>query len=340
MQGNVSWQSPSNIALIKYWGKHGRQLPRNASISFTLSNCISTTEVEYDTGAGTFSVEFNFEGQRNDAFGSRIGKFLLSIVDKLPWIEQSAFKIASKNSFPHSSGIASSASAMSAMAMCLVDIDAQIQEMSYLDIPLASELSRLGSGSASRSVIPQLGVWGECHIEDASDDYAIPYADQVDPVFHTFHDDILIVSASEKSVSSSAGHQLMDQSVFAAARYALANDRLLALTSAMQTGDLDTFGSIVEDEALTLHGLMMCSEPSFALLEPNTLNLINAIRTYRSETNIPVYFTLDAGPNIHLLYPDSFSKQVSKWRDEVLIHFCENQRIITDQVGHGPKKLY
>ncbi len=339
MQGTVSWQSPSNIALIKYWGKHGRQLPRNASISFTLSHCVSTTEMTVDTGGSEFNLEFYFEGQRNDAFGARMEKFLLSITDKLPWIGNTTFKISSKNSFPHSSGIASSASAMSAVAMCLVDIDAQLQGKSYLDLPLASELARLGSGSASRSIIPSLGVWGECHITDSTDDYAIPYSDQVDPIFHTFHDDILIVSASEKSVSSSAGHQLMDQSVFAAARYALANDRLKALTGAMKEGDLETFGSIVEDEALTLHGLMMCSEPSFALLEPNTLNLINAIRAFRKDTAIPVYFTLDAGPNIHLLYPDQYTTEVGKWRDEVLAQYCEDNRIITDQVGHGPKKL-
>ncbi len=339
--GAIRWTSPSNIALIKYWGKHGRQLPRNPSISFTLSNCISDTSVHYDIDSAHdgLSVDFHFEDKPNTAFGSRIEKFLGSITDHLPWLDHCRLKISSRNSFPHSSGIASSASAMSALAMCLVDIQQSIDQSNEPNMMLASSLARLGSGSASRSTIPQIGQWGHCEIPGSSDLYAIPYADQVDPVFHHYHDDICIVSADEKSVSSSAGHGLMDKSVFAEQRYTQAGQRLITLTHAMKAGDLETFGALVEDEALTLHGLMLCSEPSFVLMEPNTISIIQAIRSYRRDTGIPVHFTLDAGPNIHMLYPDEYSAEITAWSQQVIKPLCHNGRIIKDHIGNGPKKL-
>jgi len=339
--GEVRWTSPSNIALIKYWGKHGRQLPRNPSISFTLSNCVTDTTVNYliDEKLDALNIDFYFEGKANQAFGSRIETFLSSITDHLPWLNTAQLKVESSNSFPHSSGIASSASAMSALAMCLVDINQTILGNPNLNMTLASELSRLGSGSASRSTIPLLGQWGKCEIEGSSDNFAIPYGNAIDQIFHTYHDDICIVSADEKSVSSSAGHSLMDKSVFAQQRYEQAGQRLYSLVEAMRKGDLETFGPIVEDEALTLHGLMLCSEPSFVLMEPNTISIINAIRAYREETGTPVYFTLDAGPNIHMLYPHAYADQIAKWSEQVIKPLCHNGRIIKDIVGNGPKKL-
>ena len=43
--GFTSWISPSNIALVKYWGKKENQIPINPSISFTLKNCNSKTRL-------------------------------------------------------------------------------------------------------------------------------------------------------------------------------------------------------------------------------------------------------------------------------------------------------
>lgn len=340
-QGTVKWRSPSNIALVKYWGKYGRQLPRNASISLTLSQCVTETSIDYhiDSESSGLDIAFYFENVHNEAFGNRIVRFLDSIQDILPWLASTKMEIRSQNSFPHSSGIASSASAMSAIAMCLVDIKRSIEGVDPLNMTLASNLARLGSGSASRSVIPKVGQWGACDLDRSNNEYAITYGHLVHEMFHDYHDDICIVSADEKSVSSTAGHRLMDKSVFANARYTQANHRLYALTQAMQDGDLSQFISIVEDEALTLHGLMLCSEPSFVLLKPNTIKIIDAIRAFRAETHIPVCFTLDAGPNIHMLYPHAYMNEVADWRETILTPLCHEGHIIKDQVGNGPKKL-
>ena len=121
-QGKVGWQSPSNIALVKYWGKKGKQIPQNPSISFTLSECRSETFVAFEK-ADSFGFKFFFEGQENSAFGAKIEKFLLDYQTFFPFINQLNLRVESRNTFPHSSGIASSASSMSAFVMGLMEIE-------------------------------------------------------------------------------------------------------------------------------------------------------------------------------------------------------------------------
>lgn len=340
INGKVAWKSPSNIAIVKYWGKYGNQLPRNTSLSFTLSNAFTITSVAYHPKESSgIDIDFTFEGSRNKAFEQRIVRFLDSIAKELPFLYDYHLEIASENSFPHSSGIASSASAMSALCMCLCDIDSQIHHKENIDIQFASHLSRLGSGSASRSVIPFFGLWGHHNdIPNSSNEYAIEMT-EVHDVFRTYHDDILIVSAKEKSVSSSAGHQLMEGNVFADNRYQQANDRIIELLEILKKGDVDRFGKLAEDEALTLHALMMCSDPSYILMEPNTIEMINRIRAFRKKSSLPVYFTLDAGPNIHLLYPNHIESEVNKWINAELLELTADGKIIKDKVGNGPEKI-
>ena len=345
--GRVGWQCPSNIALVKYWGKKGKQIPQNPSISFTLSECCTETFVEFEK-ADRFGFSFFFEGKENPAFGVKIEKFLIDNQAFFPFINQLNLKVESRNTFPHSSGIASSASSMSAFVMCLLDIEYQFAGIehqragNFSIVPQkASYFSRLASGSAARSVFPAMALWGKTEAyEGSSDEYAVSLADDIHPIFKTFHDAILIVSGETKSVSSRAGHALMESNPYASARYAQANENIKNLLAALRSGDLDTFINITESEALQLHALMMCSNPSFILMKPNTLNIINEIRTFRNETKIPLCFTLDAGPNVHLLYPDSEAKQVVKFIKKTLSNYCVGNQWIDDKVGGWPKLLW
>lgn len=249
----------------------------------------------------------------------------------------------SRNSFPHSAGIASSASAMSALALCLCSLERRLfgflkDEREFL--AKASYIARLGSGSACRSVYPQLAVWGETGLAPGSSNlYAVPFTDPVHEVFHTFHDDILLISQEEKSVSSRAGHGLMEGNIYADSRYAQARQRMHELIAALQKGDLETFGRIVESEALTLHALMMTSNPPYILMKPNTLAAIEKVRAFRASQKIPLYFSLDAGPNLHLLYPDAFKPDVQKFIKSDLAQLCQTGRWIADEVGEGPIEL-
>ena len=341
-QSKISWKSPSNIALVKYWGKFGRQYPSNPSISLTLNNAHTITELEYeysDSKLDSIELEFMFEGKANKAFEDKLKKFLNSIEDVYPLINHLRLKINSSNSFPHSSGIASSASSMSALAMCLVDIERNINGTEALDMYKASNLARLGSGSASRSVFPKIAVWGSAEsIANSSNDHAIPYVEGIDPVFYTYRDDILLVSKKEKSVSSRAGHALMENNPYAEIRFAEANKNLDAIIRCMKEGDLHGFGELVEKEALSLHALMMCSNPPYLLIEADTVHIIKAIQQFRMDTNIPVYFTLDAGPNIHMLYPSEFAEPIKDLK-AVLTDYCQDGSILDDEVGNGPEKL-
>lgn len=341
---NFTWRSPSNIALVKYWGKHGNQLPNNSSISFTLSQAFSETTVMHESKNenGKIDLEFYFEGVKNENFQKRIEKFLGAIVPHFPFLTSSFLKIESSNSFPHSTGIASSASAMSALALGLCSIEKQLLgTLTNNDdfLKKASIISRLGSGSACRSVYPHLAIWGENKgVALSSNEYAIPFL-EADEIFKTFHDSILIVSSDEKTVSSTAGHELMHTNIFADIRYQQANQNTIKIMDAMRAGDLATFGLIAEEEALTLHALMMTSNPSYVLLQPNSLKLIELIRTYRNDTKQPVYFTIDAGPNIHLLYPHEIESDVQNLIKSELSKYCENAKVIEDKVGLGATQI-
>lgn len=343
----ITWRSPSNLALIKYWGKHGRQLPNNASISLTLQQAYSETTLEYKEKVednGKISLTFLFEGKENPAFEAKIQRFLESIYeDFFPFLTGYDLHISSHNSFPHSAGIASSASSMSALALCLCSLERQVsitlpnEEIFYKK---ASDIARLGSGSASRSVYPYLAVWGKTDlVKNSSDEYAIGYGNEVDEVFHTFHDDIMMVSKAEKSVSSTAGHQLMENNPFAEVRYQQAYDNMKMLLQALKEGDLATFGRITEQEALQLHALMMTSDPSYILMEGNSVEMIKRVRDWREKTGNHLYFSLDAGPNLHLLYPDNIKEEVKAFIKKELQPLCENNEYLEDCVGQGAYQI-
>lgn len=344
--GQIVWRSPSNLAIIKYWGKHGVQLPRNPSLSLTLSASCTDTALAYEFKEEPdhlIDLEFLFHGEENESFKTKTRAFLESLTPQFPFLRQLKLSIHTGNSFPHSAGIASSASGMSALALCLCSLEdalfGTLQDAGAFDRK-ASYLARLGSGSACRSIFPHAAVWGAtASVPGSSDEYAVPAGDLLHPEFQDFHDDILIVSTREKSVSSRAGHALMEGNPYAEPRYTQAKNRLARLVDALGSGDVETFGKIAEDEALTLHALMMCSNPSFMLLEPNTVALIQKIRAYRTETKHPVYFSLDAGPNIHLLYPGEIVAEVRGWIEEELKEHCVDGWFIQDWVGEGPEEL-
>lgn len=345
--GGIVWRSPSNIAIVKYWGKYGLQLPRNPSLSLTLSSSFTDTRLEYefkdDAHGGSVDLDFFFHQEPNEAFKAKTEAFLNDLTAIFPFLKQLKLTVRTGNSFPHSAGIASSASGMSALALCLCSLEdllfGTLQDAGEFDRK-ASYLARLGSGSACRSIFPHAAVWGETAvISGSSNEYAVPVGDQIHETFKNFHDDILIVSSSEKAVSSRAGHALMEGNPYAEARYAQARRRLALLFDAMRAGDVDTFGKIAEDEALTLHALMMCSNPSYLLLHPGTLAILEKVREYRAASGHPVYFTLDAGPNVHLLYPGDIIHEVRAFIEDELKEHCERGYIQEDWVGEGPEEV-
>ena len=326
-KATIEYQSPSNIALVKYWGKKGVQIPMNPSISFTLSNCATTTSVEFEhsTEEEEVAFEFLFEGEPKPSFHPKLAKFFSLVTQDFPELKQYRLTINSSNSFPHSSGIASSASAMSALALCLGDFEKKLKEDNYpYNIQeRVSHWARLGSGSACRSVFPGLALWGKTpEVEGSSDEFAIE-VDDVAPVFKDYCDIVLLVDKGKKKISSTVGHQLMDGHPYANARINHANENLGRLMKILQKGDVDDFIEVVENEALTLHAMMLASNPGFFLIHDGTLKIIEKIRYFREQEGVKLCFTLDAGANVHLLYPKEDHDTVTAFVIENLLEYWQ-----------------
>lgn len=337
-----AWSCPSNIALVKYWGKkEGLQLPANASISFTLSACRTECYMHLEDKPldGQFSLHFTFEGKSKSSFIPKIITFFERIYPIISWLKDHHISIDTRNTFPHSSGIASSASAFAAMSQCITDLHIQLGNTVENPINFASELARIGSGSAARSLMGPLGVWGyHDSFPESNDRFAIPFV-EIHPIFETFRDTILIVESGSKSVSSTAGHGLMNGHPFAEARYHQASKNMHQIKNILQSGDLESFFILVEEEAMTLHAMMMTGRPSFLLFKPQTIAIIVKLREARKLNGISMCFTLDAGANVHVLYPDSEHQTVISWIQETITPYLENNQYICDQIGYGPNQI-
>jgi len=331
--------APSNIALVKYWGKKENQIPANPSISFTLNNCKTITKTVFARKDNNqeFSFDLLFEGKPKEDFKPKILKFFQRIEAFCPYLKEYHIVIDTQNTFPHSSGIASSASGMAALAMNVMRLEKEINASLSQDAfyKKASFLARLGSGSACRSIKGQVVVWGknETHPE-SSDLFGVAFNEMHDN-FKNYQDTILLVDKGEKQVSSTVGHELMHNHPYAEKRFQQAHDNLASITTILKEGNITEFIKIVESEALTLHAMMMTSMPYFILMKPNTLEIINKIWKFRNETTIPICFTLDAGANVHVLYPENTKEKVLQFIQDELVGYCQNGQYICDQIGNG-----
>jgi diphosphomevalonate decarboxylase len=338
----TTWSAPSNIALVKYWGKKELQIPCNPSISFTLDQCRTTTSVQFKsrTAHDHSSLAVQYDGKPAPSFEPKVKTFIDRIRPYAPYLNEYHLQIDTVNSFPHSSGIASSASAMAALAAAIMDLEKQIYPSLTAEdqIKKCSFLARLGSGSAARSVEGPLVLWGEhTATPDSSDLFGVRWTKAAD-VFKTYRDTILLVDKGQKEVSSTVGHNLMHNHPFAENRFAQAKAHYQDLLSILEHGDMNGFTDLVEREALSLHAMMLTSSPSYILMHPNTIQIIQKVRNFRKTTGLHLAFTLDAGANVHLLYPDHEAEQIGQFIESDLRQYCQDNELISDRVGTGLKK--
>ena len=340
-EGFVEWQSPSNIAFIKYWGKKNIQIPCNPSFSMTLKDSITRTKILYKKSDNPH-ISYYFEDKVNHDFQSKIQNYIFNISEHLSFLNDYSLEIYSENNFPHSAGIASSASSFSALALalCSIDYDLFAKERDSFFYRKASFLSRLGSGSACRSVYGPFAIWGSTKADSvASNDYAVKPSFPINHYYNNLRDAVLIISNKKKNVSSSTGHKLMVNNPFATNRYLQANKNLEDLVIVMQNNDPERFYKIIENEALTLHAMLMVSNPSVLLLNPNTIAVINELEAYRNQEKILFGYTIDAGPNIHLIYNKQDKEKITMFIKIVLSKYLFNDYWIDDEAGSGPKEI-
>ena len=340
----TTWTAPSNIALVKFWGKKELQIPCNPSVSFTLDQCCTTTTVRFEkqrVAQDDVVFTIQYDGKPAPSFETKIKTFIDRILPYASYLKQYSLEIVTLNSFPHSSGIASSASAMAALAAAIMDFENQLYP------PMTNEkkkkkcsfLARLGSGSAARSVEGPVVLWGEhADTTKSSNLFGVRWTKGAE-VFNSFRDTILLVDKGKKEVSSTVGHNLMHNHPFAESRFSQAQKNYQAMLGVLQNGDMSGFTNIVEQEALSLHAMMLTSSPSYILMHPNTLEIIQSVRNFRNKTDFNLTFTLDAGANVHLLYPEDQSKHIVEFIESELGQFCQNKELIHDRVGMGLKKV-
>jgi len=280
-----------NIAFIKYWGNRDDKLrlPANGSISMNLGALATRTSVTFDPQLDEDVFILNGIQQTGDSL-VRVSRFL-DIVRELANSPLFA-KIESINDFPTGAGIASSASAFAALAM------AASSALGFdLDEGALSRLARRGSGSACRSIPSGYTEW-QIGASDL-DSYAITLAD---PDHWALTDCIAVIHSGEKEAGSSEGHRIAATSPIQAARVADAPRRLDDCRQAILTKDFERLAPVIEQDSNLLHAVMMTSNPALHYWRGGTVEVMNAVRTWRKQ-GIPCAFTIDAGPNVHVICP-------------------------------------
>jgi diphosphomevalonate decarboxylase len=277
-----------NIAFIKYWGNvdDALRLPVNPSLSMNLGSLHTVTRVEFDPALPGDSLSVN--GAEVTGAGLARVSHILNIVRTQSGLTQPA-RVTSAGNFPVGSGIASSAAAFAALAVAAAAAAGLPAEEAAL-----SRLARLGSGSASRSVPAGFCEW-------LPGDDATSVARSIAPAEHwELVDLVAIVSREHKAVGSTGGHPLARTSSLQAARVAGAPSRQQACKAALLARDLTAMGPVIEEDAVIMHGVMMSSHPPLYYWNAATMALIQATPQWRAE-GLAVYFTIDAGPNVHLI---------------------------------------
>ena len=278
-----------NIAFIKYWGDKDPDLriPVNGSLSMNLDCLYSQTTVEFDPELESDELLIGGRQPAENAI-QRVNQFL-DYVRHLADFSTFA-KVTSENNFPTGSGIASSASGFAALGLA-----ASFAAGLELDQRALSRLARRGSGSACRSVPGGFVQW--LPGEDDESSYAISIAAHD---HWELHDCIAVVSKEHKETGSTAGHLLAESSPLQNARIADAERRLDLCRHAILNRDFQAFAEIVELDSNLMHAVMLTSEPQLYYWQPATLDVMQSVIEWRAD-GIPVCFTIDAGPNVHVI---------------------------------------
>ena len=300
MKSTAKATAHPNIAFIKYWGNqdHDLRIPANGSLSMNLEGLETQTTVSFDTALDRDQLILNGETTQENAL-DRVSS-LLDRIRKLAEIKTNA-QVISENNFPTGTGIASSASAFAALT--LASTTALGLCLSEREL---SQLARTGSGSASRSIPGGFVEW------KAGTDHETSFSETIAPPEHWgLVDFIVLVSQEHKKTGSSQGHQIADTSPLQKVRVKDAKRRLDICRKSLLDKDFPTFAEIVELDSTMMHSVMMTSDPPLYYWQPLTLEIMAAVKTWRSE-GLPVCFTIDAGPNLHLICPAEASEAVKR----------------------------
>lgn len=281
----------TNIALVKYWGKRDQELilPQTDSLSLTLDPFYTDTTVEIDPTLA--ADQLLIDGNQVDP--SKMGK-VERVMDTIrSWSQQNQFaRITSINHVPMSAGLASSASAFAALAAA--GAKAYGLQLARRDL---SRLARRGSGSATRSIFGGLVQWHRGHDDQSS--YAEPIMEKLDFGLEMI---AILVDTSAKKVSSRGGMQLTVQtSPFYKAWKEVVQTDMSNMLAAIKDKNINAIGHIAQENALRMHALTLSADPGFTYFDGDTIKAMHLIDDLQA-AGINCYYTMDAGPNVKVLY--------------------------------------
>lgn len=329
----VTAQAPANIAFIKYWGKadEALRLPLNSSISMNLSACVTTTTVEFSRSYNEDAVEFldqealtilsrSLQDCRSESM--RVQKHL----EKMRARAGSTLyaKVVTRNSFPKSAGIASSASGFAALTVAA----ASALGLSLSERELTT-FARIGSGSACRSIPDGFVEWQKGKNSQTSYAYSLHSEDYWD-----LRDIVVVVQTAQKKIGSTAGMDNVRTSPFWNRRLRDMPDKIKTMKVALATKNFRMLGEAIEEETVNMHTVMMTQKPPLYYWNGTTMEIIRAAREWHDE-GLPVYFTIDAGPNVHLICEAKDEKIVSKKASEII----GVQQIIVSKPARGARTV-
>lgn len=313
----------TNIALIKYWGKRNEDLilPTNSSLSVTLDGFYTKTSVRFEEDAENDVFYLNDEKVTGEPY-TRVTEYL-DLVRSMSDQPHRFAVVDSLNTVPTAAGFASSASGFAALAAA----STKALNLDMNEVAL-SKLTRQGSGSACRSIYGGFVEWEMGEADDGSDSYAIPVAPQE-------HWDIrvaaVVVTAKEKEIKSRVGmKRTVDTSVFYQGWLDSLPADLMDIKAGIQARDFEKVGAIAEANCLKMHATTLGANPPFTYWQDSTMAVMQTVQQMRKD-GIAAYFTIDAGPNVKVLYlPEQEEAVLSRLRET-----RDVTDVMTSKVGAG-----
>lgn len=293
-------QACPNIAFIKYWGNRDNalRLPSNGSISMNLDGLFTRTSVSFQPSLPFDELIIN--GHEVAGKGLERVSSILDLVRAQAGMRDHA-EVVSENNFPAGAGIASSAAAFAALSI----VSSRAAGLTPSEAEL-SRLARRGSGSACRSIPSGFVEW-KMGTGDADS-----IAESIAPPEHwDLADCIAIVSAGHKKTGSTEGHAIAGTSPLQQVRVADTPRRLDICRRAILERDFDAFAHIIELDSDIMHAVMMTSNPPLMYWQAATVDIFHAVRAWRAG-GLPVAYTVDAGPNVHVLCPREVQEEAER----------------------------
>lgn len=304
--------STPNIALIKYWGNRNNTLRLPAGDSLSMALDTPSVEITVEHAPALAVRSYQLDGTEKvlgagvlQRYETLLGLYRRYFVELgMPKALPQSLAITIRSGIPPSIGIASSAAVFSCLAEATADL---VKEHRLLDRKQISVLARLGSGSACRGAYDGYVAIraGKGESIDAA------YAEQIADAKHwLLHDIILVPSHEEKKVGSTEGHAMAQSSPNFAKRVEDTPRRMRECIHAIRNRDFEQLQHVSEEDALDMHHVMQTQTPPLHYLSNETLRIVEEIKSLRKRRHLPVLFTMDAGPTVHLFCADEALKDV------------------------------